>query len=382
METLGFKMANWTVLPRKRLLRPYFVVPGLGTEKGEAIFRLLVLAVLCAYFCAMRGNSNLGDLASTTVVLGGYALFGVVAFYCTVYGKLPPKIRLSFATVLDQALSAALFHFAGLAAAPILFAPICFALGAGLRHGRNYAVLASTTSALFAGIALVLSPYWAEHWLVGAGIYLGTWTIPLYIFRLTDQLNLALRTDYLTKLTNRMGFDELLDDLCATAETTPDRAALVYLDLDGFKAVNDGNNHAAGDRVLELVALELTREMQAFGTPARLGGDEFAIVVDKLGSRPLFEKALGSTLAAIRAIGQREGCKLGASVGVVYFDAQRTNTRMFVTSAADELLYLSKRSGKNQFSTSASRNFDEYGRLQEEVAVEGGSQHRRMGAVQ
>ncbi len=240
-------------------------------------------------------------------------------------------------------------------------------------------MLASTTSAFFVGLALALSPYWVEHGLVGAAIYIGTWTIPLYIFRLTDRLNLALRTDYLTKLTNRMGFDELLDDLCATAETTPNRAALVYLDLDGFKAVNDGNSHAAGDRVLLLVALELSREMRSFGTAVRLSGDEFAIVVDNLASRPLFEKALWSTLAAIRTIGQREGCNLGASIGVFYFDAERRYSRTFATSAADALLYLSKRSGKNQFNTSAGRKFDEYGRLEADINVEGVSRHRKNG---
>lgn len=91
--------------------------------------------------------------------------------------------------------------------------------------------------------------------------------------------------DGLTALPNREGFRRQAGELLASSEA--DEAALLFIDLDGFKAVNDAHGHAAGDHVLETVAYRLMSVTRAIDLVARLGGDEFVILVGATSNRPV-----------------------------------------------------------------------------------------------
>src|SRR4030095_2227392 len=86
-------------------------------------------------------------------------------------------------------------------------------------------------------------------------------------------------TDALTEVFNRRGFDRELRRTLAYIKRYWTRAALIYIDLDGFKPVNDRHGHAAGDAILKAVAATLVRCVRASDTVARLGGDEFAVIL-------------------------------------------------------------------------------------------------------
>jgi len=86
-------------------------------------------------------------------------------------------------------------------------------------------------------------------------------------------------TDELTGTLNRRGFEEELDRLLARAERKNEEGVLVYVDLDGFKPVNDTFGHAAGDEVLRQVARVLTENVRDMDVVGRLGGDEFAVIL-------------------------------------------------------------------------------------------------------
>ena len=106
-----------------------------------------------------------------------------------------------------------------------------------------------------------------------------------------EALHERLGKDELTGLANRARVHQRLTDELATPGRGP-RPAVLYLDLDGFKAVNDRHGHAAGDRVLRTVAQRLRRATRATDTVGRLGGDEFAVVTAGL---------RGGALTALRA---------------------------------------------------------------------------------
>ena len=123
--------------------------------------------------------------------------------------------------------------------------------------------------------------------------------------------NLALvsRTDPLTGVLNRRGFEERLDGALQVARRTGARVGLVLIDLDGFKAVNDRGGHAAGDILLEWVAARLRSTVRAGDDVGRLGGDEFAVV--------LASGAEDAELAAARladALAEHAPASFGAAV--------------------------------------------------------------------
>ena len=89
--------------------------------------------------------------------------------------------------------------------------------------------------------------------------------------------------DPVTGILNRRGFDRELARSLSYVKRYGTRAALFYIDLDGFKPVNDRHGHAAGDAVLKTVAAMLTRNVRASDTVARIGGDEFGLILWNLG---------------------------------------------------------------------------------------------------
>ena len=116
---------------------------------------------------------------------------------------------------------------------------------------------------------------------------------------------------------NRRGFDRELKRSLAYVKRYWTRAALIYVDLDGFKPVNDQHGHAAGDAVLTAVAAMLTRSVRASDTVARLGGDEFGLILWNLSEADAAAKAWALEAAIGEASVEWEGGALsvGASIG-------------------------------------------------------------------
>ena len=163
------------------------------------------------------------------------------------------------------------------------------------------------------------------------------------------QQELALH-DPLTGLPNR----RLLEDRIATtlqhASRNHHKAAIMYLDLDGFKTINDTYGHAYGDEVLKTVAQRLLGNSRKEDTVARLGGDEFMVVLGEVGS---LSDAQGPAAKLVEAIAQPIfvndlTLQLSTSIGIsIYPDDAETVDALI--SIADYALYEAKRAGKNRF---------------------------------
>ena len=123
--------------------------------------------------------------------------------------------------------------------------------------------------------------------------------------------------DALTDIFNRRGFERELRRSLAYVKRYGTSAVLVYLDLDGFKEINDRHGHAAGDAVLKAVAMVLTRHVRASDVVARLGGDEFAVLLWNCSEADAVSKALALEAAVARATAVHGRARLGvgASAG-------------------------------------------------------------------
>jgi diguanylate cyclase (GGDEF)-like protein len=123
--------------------------------------------------------------------------------------------------------------------------------------------------------------------------------------------------DPLTDVLNRRGFERELKRSLAHAKRYGTSAALIYIDLDGFKAVNDRHGHAAGDALLKAVAAVLARHIRASDVVARLGGDEFAVLLWHLTEDDAQNKARLLETAVTRTTGTHAGATFsaGASAG-------------------------------------------------------------------
>lgn len=153
------------------------------------------------------------------------------------------------------------------------------------------------------------------------------------------ELEARADVDPLTDVLNRRGFDRELARALSYVKRYGGRAALVLIDLDGFKAVNDSHGHAAGDALLKAVAARLVASVRASDIVARLGGDEFAALLWNLDESQAAVKTrdIEVSISAVRA----DGLAVGASAGAVMLDGDRTPGD--ITDAADRAMYARKR---------------------------------------
>jgi diguanylate cyclase (GGDEF)-like protein len=154
--------------------------------------------------------------------------------------------------------------------------------------------------------------------------------------------HLALH-DELTKLPNRRHCRERLDEALALAAARRTTAALMFLDLDGFKEINDRHGHEVGDEVLRIVAARLTRAVRAEDIVCRLGGDEFVCLPSgPLGGPQLAHLAskLFDAVSAPLAL-KNLHLKVQPSIGVAIFPIHADNTEALL-NAADAAMYRAK----------------------------------------
>lgn len=161
--------------------------------------------------------------------------------------------------------------------------------------------------------------------------------------------HLALH-DPLTGLANRLLFKERLEYILADAKRSGETAAVCYLDLDGFKEVNDGLGHDAGDAVLREVALRMSACLRANDVVARLGGDEFGLVLTHLGEAGEAHAVLHRL---VQAVGQPVALPQGASVAVgvsigVALTPGHGNDAATLMKLADGAMYRAKKAGKGR----------------------------------
>lgn len=154
--------------------------------------------------------------------------------------------------------------------------------------------------------------------------------------------------DIITGLPNRLLLADRSHQAIVAAKRQGTGLALIYLDLDGFKSVNDTFGHEAGDDVLKAVAERLRNHTRETDTAARVGGDEFVVLVQNVTDCANAMQIAAKIVAAINhpivtAAGEH---RVGASVGISMFPEDGSNLDCLMRNA-DQAMYLAKRSGRN-----------------------------------
>ncbi|UXH76812.1 CHASE domain-containing protein [Roseateles amylovorans] len=154
--------------------------------------------------------------------------------------------------------------------------------------------------------------------------------------------------DPLTGLPNRILLGDRLQHALAAAQRQDHGVAVAYLDLDGFKKINDTHGHEAGDEVLKTVAQQLTEGIRASDTAARLGGDEFVLVLSpvsgRVESQAILERVLRRLMQPI-TLSSGTVVQVGSSIGVAHYPADASQADPLM-SLADQAMYESKRGGR------------------------------------
>ncbi len=223
----------------------------------------------------------------------------------------------------------------------------------------------SETPAVFAFV--VLAPWWRTWWFMG-GCIMGTAVLAGFFFRRrsaqeeavrhalenavaerTRELSHQYRHDVLTGLPNRLLFGERLARECQNADRNDSRVAVLFIDLDRFKRINDTWGHQIGDLFLKQISERLRAGLRDYETIARIGGDEFIVLIPGLSDKAEARARGWDLLRALEAPFRIEGKNVFAtmSVGIAVFpDDERDPSALM--AAADAAMYRAKGAGKNQ----------------------------------
>ncbi|KAB2926938.1 MAG: diguanylate cyclase [Dechloromonas sp.] len=156
--------------------------------------------------------------------------------------------------------------------------------------------------------------------------------------------------DSLTGLPNRRLFLDRLAQALARSRRTGEPLALLFIDLDHFKEINDRLGHGAGDVVLRTVAERMVAEVREIDTVARLGGDEFIILLDATEDRAVIAKIAGALLTVLAdpVAVAGEAVVIGGSIGISGYPRDGS-TAIEIIAAADKAMYRAKHEGRNSF---------------------------------
>jgi diguanylate cyclase (GGDEF)-like protein len=153
----------------------------------------------------------------------------------------------------------------------------------------------------------------------------------------------------LTGLASRVYFHKHLEDVIKASHRRSERFALLFLDLDGFKDVNDSLGHDVGDMLLKIVAKRLQDLVRDTDFVARLSGDEFCILVDNISDQ------YGAAYVAERCLEElnepidlgRQNIRTRCSIGIAYYPDDGEDSKSLL-KAADSAMYAAKESGKHR----------------------------------
>ena len=164
------------------------------------------------------------------------------------------------------------------------------------------------------------------------------------------QLESLAVTDALTGLLNRRGFHQALEAAIARTERSGQGLAVLYLDLDGFKRINDSLGHGAGDLLLRRVAEQLKACLRPYDTLARMGGDEFIAIFDSLGHPEDAARVAEKLIEQVSVRQSLNGIEVtvGASIGIASYP-ECGQTVEGLLRAADMAMYEAKRAGRQQY---------------------------------
>jgi len=168
--------------------------------------------------------------------------------------------------------------------------------------------------------------------------------------RAEETLRRQAQYDPLTNIPNRILFNKRLEQAISRADRIDSRLAILFIDLDGFKQVNDEMGHEVGDQVLREVAGTFVEHLRGNDTLARIGGDEFVLLVEDLESEHQAKRLADKLIESVSRldIPVLRRVRIGSSIGIALYPDHADNATELLIRA-DEGMYEAKRQGKNRY---------------------------------
>jgi diguanylate cyclase (GGDEF)-like protein len=328
------------------------------SEHGQALVRIVIVG-LCLVYTSWVASHDPATGGTLWLINMGAAVFsvGVLAHILWKPGASPPRRVLG--AIHDNLVITLWLHEAGTLGALYLFVYPFVTVGNGFRFGVRYLGWAGLMGALGIGSLLVFAPEWQAYGAIGIGLLLSHLLVTVYtgvllrrLQKMQHQLQRLATYDALTGLPNRWFFTEKVEHLLAARHRG--NIACLYMDLDGFKVVNDRCGHSVGDRLLKRVADRISESVHLSDMPARLGGDEFAVILDRVATADDARATAQRIIASIESITHLDehAIAVSVSVGVVFLPADAIDvptTAEALIKRADEAMYVAKAAGKAQY---------------------------------
>lgn len=293
-----------------------------------------------------------------------FLLFAILYLYYVYKKPGDYPLRRTFIAGLDFSLTSFCFYYGDDVSVIYSFLYIWITVGNGIRFGSRGLIESIIFSFITFTVVVINSDFWQANIELSIGLYLINTIVPLYVLRLTNTLSdltmklemklvdvsHSAKHDELSGLYNRATFFTHLDDLIRTCDYIHDSLMVVYIDLDGFKLINDQLGHKYGDLVIQRIAERLKEHVRSSDIVCRLGGDEFAIILSGASKEFDVNKYCKGIINKVSEPMTVEGSILHvtASIGVSRFP-DNGETSEILTDCADKAMYSSKSTGKNKF---------------------------------
>jgi diguanylate cyclase (GGDEF)-like protein len=334
------------------------------SEHIQALVRVVIACIVWLYIFYLNASDKLfPNQHHAPLVISGALLIAICIFASIViWPQTSPQRRLLGMTLDFSTLS--YFMYLMEDKAVVFFAIYLWVtIGNGLRYGSRYLYTAMIMGIISFTTVFISSSYWKQQWGFSTGLLIGQIALPLYFSILLKQLNnqhnelkklyeqMAKHAthDSLTSLPNRKHFYDRLSETMASAKQEGRGFTVLYLDLDGFKAINDDLGHAVGDQLIERTARRLEKCVRKADMVARVGGDEFIVILRDIAPSDVTkvaEKIIESLAEPFMIAGKT--LSITTSIGVATYpqDGEDVNT---LIHSADSAMYEAKRNGKNGY---------------------------------
>jgi diguanylate cyclase (GGDEF)-like protein len=278
--------------------------------------------------------------ASLMIAVGASGAALWIAFRLRQHAPYVRLIRGGAAVIMGIAIVG--MHYTGMAAARFADGSFCGAAASGLNgKGLDNLVLITTLAVL--SIALLTS-------ILDARLEARTASLAQSLTEANRELTQLALHDTLTGLPNRTLLADRIDQAMSRVQEEGDCFALMFIDLDGFKPVNDAFGHHMGDLLLREVALRLREDLRSQDTLARIGGDEFVLLVqlsEQIDALNLAARQVGLIARPFRVA--EHDLQISASIGIALFPGNGQSASELLMNA-DAAMYHAKNAGKNGYS--------------------------------
>ena len=332
----------------------------LKNEKIQIFLRLLfiIIASINIYFYHPRIENG---YTFSTILVPPLFVFVLNLFYLFVIKYFPftkQHERILIAALLDIGLTVYVMYMVDELAAYYAGVLLWFSVGYGMRYSKQIAYIAYGTVLISWALLITTSDFWIQNSSFAFGWLLAYIVIPLYYFKLVERLHQNIKHlhhyaqdssykayhDQLTGIANRLVFEKDLNYYIQEYKKHKQKFALMFIDLDAFKEINDKHGHDIGDRVLVKAAQRL---VDIVAHTYRLGGDEFVCMLPYEKEDELKTKVT-NLIRHLTLPCDKKNLHLSASIGVARFpsDAQ---TSFDIKKRADMAMYAAKNGGKNRY---------------------------------